>query len=602
MKLFSVFFLVVATSLSAQFQKTTITNNFYAEGADFGDLNGDGINDIASGPFWWEGPDFTVKHQIREMKEGKHTPIKDGAHVPHKYSNAFFNWVRDVNKDGKNDILIAGLPGTPLYVYLNPGNNTDKWQEVALWDVVDNESPELIDMDGDGIEELICNYDGYFGYAKRNPAKPLEKWKFYKVSEKGSWHKYTHGIGAGDVNQDGRTDLLASHGWFEQPESIDPEKQWKLHEVKFSDQKKHTCAQIWVYDVDADGKNDVIASNCAHGYGLNWFKNNDNSSSFTKVPIMGNSPADNKYGVNFSQLHALSIQDMDNDGLKDIVTGKRYWAHGPKGDVEPMAPAVLYWFKLVRKKDGVTFVPKMIDNDSGVGTQVTVGDIDGDDKKDVIVGNKKGVFLLKNNLKNHSNMAYDPTKRWGDDGHKKIFNGKDLTGWEGDTKWFKVQNGAIVAGNANEKIPHNFFLATDKDYYNFDLRMQVKMDNDIKNNGGIQIRSSRIPNHHEMKGYQADVGMEYWGHIYDESRRRKFIGTPEPFSEVEKVLNRKGWNDYTIICKDNWIQTWINGNLVSNYKESDEEIAKIKGKIAVQIHGGKALEIFYKNIRIKELK
>ena len=109
---------------------------------------------------------------------------------------------------------------------------------------------------------------------------------------------------------------------------------------------------------------------------------------------MGSKIQDSPYGVRFSQLHALALSDIDGDGLKDIVTGKRYWAHGPKGDVEPNAPAVLYWFKLTRKDGKVEFVPHQIDDDSGVGTQVTVGDITGDGKPDVIVGNKKGSFLF----------------------------------------------------------------------------------------------------------------------------------------------------------------------------------------------------------------
>jgi len=106
-------------------------------------------------------------------------------------------------------------------------------------------------------------------------------------------------------------------------------------------------------------------------------------------------PAPNKYGVIFSQLHAVDLIDIDGDGLKDIVTGKRFWAHGSTGDVEPNAPAVLYWFKLVRGPDhSVDFIPYQIDDDSGIGTQVVAGDVNGDKKPDVVVGNKKGTFVF----------------------------------------------------------------------------------------------------------------------------------------------------------------------------------------------------------------
>ncbi|MCM8528983.1 MAG: DUF1080 domain-containing protein [Lentisphaeraceae bacterium] len=589
--------MLFAFCAQGQFKKTTLTNEFLCEGANFGDLNGDGVNDIAAGSFWYEGPDFQKRHQIRELRKGGPIKITNNAYDPHKYSNEFFTWIRDINKDGKNDILIAGLPGTPLYAYLNPGSADGKWAEHSLFDVVDNESPELVDMDGDGTEELICNFDGYFGYAKMNPDKPLDKWTWYPVSKKGKWHRYTHGIGAGDVNNDGKMDMIAAHGWYKQPEKIEKGKQWKFFPYTFASRG----AQVWAYDVDGDGKNDVISAENAHGYGLSWYRY-IGENKYEKNVLMGSKEEHSPYGLKFSQLHALQLIDMDGDGLKDLVTGKRYWAHGPNGDDEPMAPAVLYWFKLVRENGKAKFVPNKIDDDSGVGTQLVVGDVNGDKKPDVVVGNKKGVYLFTNEVSVNTSMAYNFEKtNKKEEGFVKIFDGSSFNGWEGDKKWFRIADGAIVAGKSSENIPHNFFLATEKDYYNFELRLQVKMDHSINNNGGIQIRSSRIPNHHEMKGYQADVGMKYWGHIYDESRRKKFIGAPAPFSEVQKVL-KSDWNDYTIICKDNKVKTYINGFLVSDYSEDDAEIAKVTGKIAVQIHGGKALEIFYKNIRIKELK
>ena len=137
----------------------------------------------------------------------------------------------------------------------------------------------------------------------------------------------------------------------------------------------------------------------AHGYGLAWYeqlraKSDKGEIQFQQHLILNPDAKPNAHGVSWSQLHAVDLVDMDGDGLKDIVTGKRFWAHGNHGDPEPNAPAVLYWFKLVRNPDkSVDFVPYQIDNDSGVGTQVVAGDINGDKLPDIVVGNKKGTFV-----------------------------------------------------------------------------------------------------------------------------------------------------------------------------------------------------------------
>lgn len=387
MRILVTYLIMLSISTFAQFNKITITNKFISEGANFGDINGDGINDIVTGTYWFEGPKFTIKHQIRDLAGNGLVKIIKDSYDPHKYSNEFVVWVRDINNDGKNDILIVGLPGTPFLAYINPGKESLTWEKQILFDAVDNESPELIDIDGDGIEELICNHKGNFGYAKMHPDAPLKKWVWHAVSKNGKWGRYTHGIGSGDIDGDGKNDILGSHGWYKQPAANG--KDWEFFPFRFA----RGAAQMWVYDVDGDGKNDVISCENAHGYGLFWYKNNG-SNSFIKNTILNTKPASSPDIVQFSQLHALQLIDIDGDGLKDLVTGKRFWAHGPKGDKEPNAPAVLYWFKLKRFNGTASFTPKQIDNDSGVGTQLVVGDINNDKLADILVGNKKGVFVF----------------------------------------------------------------------------------------------------------------------------------------------------------------------------------------------------------------
>ena len=152
---------------------------------------------------------------------------------------------------------------------------------------------------------------------------------------------------------------------------------------------------MFAYDVNGDGRNDVITSLQAHRYGLAWFEQtNDGAVGWTKHVIVGDKPDQNPQGIVFSQPHALDLVDMNGDGLKDIVTGKRYWAHGPKGDAEPNATPVLYWFELKRDGGKASFVGHLIDDASGIGTQIVAGDINGDKKPDVVVGNKRGAFVL----------------------------------------------------------------------------------------------------------------------------------------------------------------------------------------------------------------
>lgn len=184
------------------------------------------------------------------------------------------------------------------------------------------------------------------------------------------------------------------------------------------------------------------------------------------------------------------------------------------------------------------------------------------------------------------------------DGAVTLFNGKDLTGWEGNLKMFRVADGAIVGGMLDEKIPRNEFLCHEKEFSDFELRLQFKVLGKGAN-AGIQIRSRRIPNHHEMIGYQADLGDGWWGSLYDESRRRKTLAKPDP-EQVDKVLKRDDWNDYLIRCQGRRIQLWINGQQTVDYTETDESIEQ-RGLIGLQIHGGPPSEACYRNIVIREL-
>jgi hypothetical protein len=404
------------------FKKIKLSEHFWSEGAHYGDFNHDGKMDVVSGPYWWEGPDFQTRHEYAPVKisftrtnsagEAEKIPGFEGALGKNNaYSDNFFAFTHDLNKDGWDDILIYGYPGKDASWYENPqgkpaDDGSEHWKRHKVLDVVDGESPTWGDVTGDGKPEILCFSRGYLGYAEPDWKDPAAPWTFHNVSPKGRWERFTHGFGFGDVNGDGKTDLLEAAGWWEQPKSLEGDPEWVKHPQQFGG----GGAQMHVYDVNGDGLNDVITSLAAHGYGLAWFEQvkEGDQITFKQHTFMNKEPKDNKYGIKFSQLHAVDLIDMDGDGIKDIVTGKRFWAHGSGGDVEPNAPAVLYWFKLVRAPDkSVDFIPYLIDDDSGIGTEVVAGDLNGDKLPDVVVGNKKGTFVHIHQVKKVSREEWE---------------------------------------------------------------------------------------------------------------------------------------------------------------------------------------------------
>ncbi|MFO0976070.1 MAG: DUF1080 domain-containing protein [Planctomycetaceae bacterium] len=183
-------------------------------------------------------------------------------------------------------------------------------------------------------------------------------------------------------------------------------------------------------------------------------------------------------------------------------------------------------------------------------------------------------------------------------GFVPLFDGKTLEGWSGDAAQFRVVDGTIVGGNLKEKIPHNFFLSSKEEYGDFELRLEFRLLGK-DTNAGVQIRSRRIPDHHEMIGYQADLGQNYWGALYDESRRNRILASPKK-EDIDKVLKLEDWNSYRIRCEGKRIQLWINDLQTVDYTETDDKIEQ-KGLIAVQIHGGPPGEAQYRHLRIQRL-
>lgn len=366
-----------------KFKTHQLSDKFYCEGAYFADFNKDGNLDVVSGPFWYEGPEFQERYEVRPPKP----------YDPKRYSDNFLTFTDDFNADGWPDIFFVPFPGKEGFWYENPAGKNTAWRQHLAFDSVENESPMWGDVNGDGRSDLAFNARGCLGYATYDPDKPYEPWTFHPITPKGNYHKFSHGVGFGDVNGDGRTDMLDGGGWWERPADAKVGQTWAKHPFKFAD----AACQMFVYDVDGDGLSDVITSWHCHRYGLVWYKQvkgQQGDIAWEQQVIMPPNPDMGSDELRVSQLHAIELVDMNGDGLKDILTGKRYWAHGPTGDVEPNAPAIVMWFQLCRDSvNGVEFIPHIIDDDSGVGTQVAAADLNGDGTPDVIVGNKKGTYI-----------------------------------------------------------------------------------------------------------------------------------------------------------------------------------------------------------------
>ncbi|MBI3880469.1 MAG: VCBS repeat-containing protein [Verrucomicrobia bacterium] len=372
-------------------KKIKLESKFLSEGAHFADFNHDGKMDLVAGWQWFEGPDFTKRHDFAAPPTNAYNGEKG-------YSDYFLTYTYDFNGDGWPDILVYSWPGKEAAWYENPKGGIGLWTKHVAAESADNESPTIGDMNGDGKPELICHTGGRFGFFEADWKHPDQPWKFIAISpeNKKDIFRYTHGYGFGDIDGDGRPDILEKNGWWEQPKDYRAGGDWKFHKAPFGPEGMRGGSQMLVYDVNGDKLNDVITSWDAHGYGLAWYEQVRSGGEITwkEHVIVNTKPEDNAYGVQFTQPHALVLADINGDGLMDFVTGKRFWAHGPSKDAEPAAPAVLYWFELKRKGKTAEFIPHLIDDDSGVGTQITAGDINGDGKPDIISSNKKGFSIF----------------------------------------------------------------------------------------------------------------------------------------------------------------------------------------------------------------
>ena len=329
------------------------------------DINRDGKLDIISGENWYEGPHWT-KHHFRDIS------------FSDNYIDNFSDLPVDVNGDAAPDIVSCSYFTKELYWMENPGRGIGTWKKHAIENGWSVEFVFLVDIDNDGKKlELLPQYG-----QTEAPLAWYELKNGAYVRHVVSPRSYGHGIGAGDVNGDGRTDILTPKGWFEAPP--DPRTgDWKFH----PDWDLDATGFMYVLDVNGDGRNDVVTSS-AHNYGLFWLEHGD-GHTWTKHMI----------DESWSQAHAMTMVDLNGDGRMDFVTGKRYMAHNghDPGEREPLG---IYWYEYLKAGDGkkIEWVKHVVDYSTrtGGGMQIPVVDIDGDGDLDFVVAGKSGLFLFEN--------------------------------------------------------------------------------------------------------------------------------------------------------------------------------------------------------------
>lgn len=359
-----------------KFKKYHLWDEFYSETATVADVNKDGKIDILAGARWFEAPDWKV-HDIWKHKKFDYTK---------GYSDSFLNYAMDVNEDGWVDLISFDFPGKEVYWFENPGSQDILWKRNLIDSIASNESPMCVDVDGDGKKDLVFGNEklGQMAWFSTSVKAKKVTWKRTSISEPNAKGvgMFSHGLGWGDINGDGIKDVMIIGGWWEAPKDIKTSP-WKFHVADLGE----PCAQMLTYDFDKDGDNDAVSSS-AHAYGVWWYEQSfdkDKNSFFITHTI----------DSTFSESHSLVLEDVNRDGLPDLITGKRFFAHqgtGPGG----LEPAVLYWFELLKDgKQRPVWVKHLIDNTSGVGIQFVTKDMNKDGKLDIVIANKNGVFYFE---------------------------------------------------------------------------------------------------------------------------------------------------------------------------------------------------------------
>ncbi len=388
--------------VSSNFRMQRLSDFYYAWGAGAADVNHDNVPDVISGPHVFYGPDYTRRSEI-------YLQLTTNPSTEFTRDN-WMQFVGDFTGDGWADALNCSFSGNPgCHLYVNPRGEPRRWDTHLVVPAYQTEIGVLRDIDGDRQPELVYGAEGQMRYAEPDPANPTGTWIVHNVSERGL--STAHGVGVGDINGDGRVDIVNPYGWWEQPDqsTVDSRQStvdsqtWTYHPQVFGRYGWNIMggSVMAVYDVNGDKLNDVVTVLNPHGWGMAWFEQKRDAQgtiSFVRHMIMDDFSTKNAGGVAFSQPHGTNVEDVDGDGVLDFIVGKRYWSHLDNySDPDPYGQAVLYSYRTVRNPKapgGAEFVPELIHNRSGAGSDVYPIDLNTDGRMDILTATRYGTFIF----------------------------------------------------------------------------------------------------------------------------------------------------------------------------------------------------------------
>jgi hypothetical protein len=382
--------------VSSRFRMQRLSDFYYGWGASADDFNHDGVLDVVSGPHIYFGPDY---HRSREIYLALTTNPSNGF-----ATDCWMQFSADFTGDGWADVINASFSGSNsgVTLYVNPKGEARRWDSYRVVTAQQTEIAVLKDLDGDGKPEFVYGAEGVMRYAKPDPANATGAWIVRTVSEPG--YATAHGVGAGDINGDGRADILNAYGWWEQPADANTQTPWAYHPQAFGRSIGRASAGgsvMAVYDVNGDRRNDVVTSLSAHGWGLAWYEQKRDPAgaiSFVQHMVMDDYGTKNAGDVTFSQPHGSTSADVDSDGVEDFIVGKRYWSHqDTQIDPDAYGDPVLVWYRTVRNPKapgGAELVPELIHNRSGVGSHAYAADLNKDGRMDIVTPTKFGTIIF----------------------------------------------------------------------------------------------------------------------------------------------------------------------------------------------------------------